>query len=246
MLKTRVLGFILLMFILIGLRSPLPVDAVRITSLKLISPGEGSCVISPIEISAQVQTQLQHLIRITLVDRSGTEISRQLLRVESDSELPQDFTTSLAFEIPREFTDGLLTIAIQDENSRLVALRSTPLKLQSDGENSITSQSSTSDWLTVTQPQPGERLQGGMVIVEGTLIAVIDRPVFFELITDSGGQIGSRQLAVQSAGVPITFNVILPYGHIYKERDVRLIMRQTDEVYGKNIVLDSVPIYLSP
>jgi len=246
MLKTRFLGFILLMFILIGLRSPLRAEAERIVTLNLISPGEGSRVISPIKIFAQVYIQPQNLIRITLVDRSGSIISRQLLRLEADSALPQDFTTSLAYEIPKEFTDGLLTIAIQDGNNRLVALRSTPLKLQSDGENSITPQSSTSDWLTIAQPQPGDRLQGGMVIVEGTVIPVIDRPVFFELITESSGQIGSRQLAIQSVGEPITFNTTLPYAHIYKGRDVRLIIRQTDEVYGENIILDSVPIYLAP
>lgn len=246
MLKSRFLGIILLIFILIGLRSPLRVDAERIPSINLICPGEGSRVVSPIEISAQVYIQPQHLIRITLVDRSGSIISRQLLQVEADSDYLQDFTSSLAFEIPREFTDGLLTIAIQDENNRLVALRSTPLKLHSDGENSIIPQSSTSDWLTLTQPQPGDRLWGGTVIVEGTVIPIIDRPAFFELITDSGGQIGSRQLAVQSVGEPITFNITLPYVHIYEERDVRLIIRQTDEVYGENIILDSVPIYLSP
>lgn len=201
---------------------------------------------SPIEISAQVQAQPQDLIRVELVERSGSVISRQLLTVKASRDVILSFKSSLAFEIPRETTDGLLTIAVQDSNNRLVALRSAVLKLLSDGENLINLQSSNSDWLTITKPQPGGKLQGGAIDVEGTVIPIIDRPVFFELITDSGGQIGWKQLAVENAGEIIEFNITVPYAYITQERDVRLIIRQTDIFYGENIILDSVPIYLSP
>jgi hypothetical protein len=246
MLKTRALGFILLFFVLVGLRSSLHAEAVRSDSLKLITPGEGSIVTSPIKISAQVQVRPQDLIRVKLVDRSGSIISRQLLPVNARGDMVLNFTSRLAFEIPRETADGLLTIAVQDNNNRLVALRSAALKLLSDGENLINLQSSSSDWLTITKPQPGEKLQGGAIDVEGTVIPIIDRPVVFELITDSGGQIGWKQLAVEDAGVPIEFNITVPYAYITQERDVRLVIRQTDTFYGENIILDSVPIYLSP
>jgi hypothetical protein len=246
MVKTRVLGFVLLFFLLIGLRSPLGAEAVRSDSLELITPVEGSIVTSPIEISAQVQAQPQDLIRVELVERSGSVISRQLFPVSARRNVNLNFTTSLPFEIPRETTDGLLTIAVQDSNNRLVALRSAVLKLQSDGENWINEQSSGFDWLTITKPKPGEKLQGGAIDVEGTVIPIIDRPVFFELITDSGGQIGWKQLAVENAGEIIEFNITVPYAYITQERNVRLVIRQTDTFYGENIILDSVPIYLSP
>jgi len=246
MLKTRALGLFLLVFVLIGLRSPLRVDAVRNESLKLISPGEGSSVTSPIKISARFQSQPQDLIRVKLVDRSGSVISRQLFSVNASGDAVQDFASSLAFEIPREIVDGLLTIAILDSDNRLVALRSATLKLQSVGENRINLQSSNSDWLTIVKPQPGERLQGGKVVVEGTVTPIVERPVSFELITDGGGQIGWKQLVVENVGEPIEFSITLTYAYIYQERDVRLVIRQTDSFYGENIILDSVPIYLSP
>lgn len=246
MVKTRALGFFLLFFVLVGLRSPLSAEAVRSDSLELITPGEGSIITSPIEISAQVQVQPQDLIRIKLVDRSGSVISRQLFHVNASGDAILNFTTSLAFEIPRETTDGLLMIAVQDSHNRLAALRSASLKLLSDGENRINVQSTNSDWLTITKPQPGEKLQGGAIDVEGIVIPIIDRPVFFELITDSGGQIGWKQMAVENAGDIIEFNITVPYAYITQERDVRLVIRQTDTFYGENIILDSVPIYLSP
>jgi hypothetical protein len=246
MVKRRALGFVLLFFLLFGLRSPLGAEAVRGDFLELINPGEGSIVTSPIEISAQVQAQPQDLIRVKLVDRSGSVISRQLFSVNASGDAILNFTTSLAFEIPRETTDGLLTIAVQDSNDRLVALRSVALILQSDGENLINLHSSRSDWLTIRKPQPGEKLQGGAIDVKGTVIPIIDRPVFFELITDSGGQIGWKQLAVENVGEIIEFNITVPYAYITQERDVRLVVWQTDTFYGENIILDSVPIYLSP
>jgi hypothetical protein len=246
MIKKRALGFVLLFFVLVGLRSPLHAEAVRSDSLKLITPGEGSIVTSPIKISAQVQAQPQDLIRVKLVDRSGSVISRQLFPVNASGDAVLNFTTSLAFEIPRETADGLLMIAVQDSNNRLVALRSAALKLQSDGENLINLQSSSSDWLTITKPQPGEKLQGGAIDVEGTIIPISKRPVFFELITDSGAQIGWKQLAVENTGDPIEFNITVPYAYITQERDVRLVIRQADTFYGENIILDSVPVYLLP
>jgi hypothetical protein len=246
MVKRRALGFFLLFCILIGLRSPLSAEAVRSDSLKLVTPGDGSIVTSPIEISAQVQAQPQDLIRVKLVDRSGSVLSRQLFSMNARGDTNLNFTTSLPFEIPRETTDGLLTIAVQDNNNRLVALRSVALILQSDGENLINEQSSGSEWLSITKPQPGEKLQGDAIDVEGTVIPIIDRPVFFELITDSGGQIGWKQLAVENTGEIIEFNITVPYAYITQERDVRLVIRQTDTFYGENIILDSVPIYLSP
>ena len=179
------------------------------------------------------------------MDRSNTTISRQLLRLDQNHGFP-NFSNELAFEINNESTEGMLTIAVLDEYNRPISLRSVLLTLQTDGEEIINTSSASLDWLTITQPQPGDTLEGGQVNVEGRVIPTTRRPIYFELITDSGGQIGSRQLAVQEVGEEIEFNIIVPYVYINSKRDVRLIIRQADSHYGENIILDSIPIFLLP
>lgn len=246
MSKLHRIGFFILLFCLLWLPKPQQGSASVAAPLTLLRPANGSMVTSPIQISAVVQCQPDSLIRITLLDRSKDIISRQLFRLDENDFTSTDFFRELNFEIYGEITEGLLTVAVLDINNRPITLRSALLTLQSNGENNIETQSQTKDWLTITQPQTGDILKGGKILVEGVVIPITERPIHFELITDSGGQIGSRQLAIQEVGKEIEFNIVVPYAYINSKRDVRLVILQTDSYYGENIILDSVPIFLQP
>jgi hypothetical protein len=239
-------AIMLVMLILAGLCPPLTSSAVTNPSIILNSPGDGSLVISPVLISAQIQAHQKDVIRVVLLDPDKTTIARKLLWVTASGDGLHDFSTELAFEIPNDTRNALLLIGIYDEDNRPVAVRTARLTLQSGGTEMIESPAEYSDWLIITQPQPGETISDGEVLVKGRVMPILERPIFIELVTAQGRQIGSRQIAVESVGEAFSFSIRVPYVDINERHDVRLVIRQTEGDYGENIILDSVPIYHSP
>jgi hypothetical protein len=244
-IKRHIVLFLLLL-LLLNFLSPKSGSASTMPAIILNSPGDDSLVASPIEVSAELRAQEDYLVRVSLTDRSGAVIARKLLRLASSGSMLSNFSADLPFEIPGDTSEGLLSISLLDANNRPVALRSASITLLSIGESRIEPPSQNTGWLTITQPQSGEDLSGGEVRVTGMVTPLVERPVFFELITDSGGQIGTRQLPVISAGEAFSFDVSIPYGFITETRDVRLVIRQSENKFGQTIILDSVPILLSP
>ena len=180
------------------------------------------------------------------MDQSRNIIARQLITLDEDAGSQKNFSTDLFFEIPINSSEALLSISLLDSNNRFTTLRSVSLILLSEGQTQIEGSKSETDWLTITQPQSGEVLSGGEVRVIGTVRPYVDEPIFIELVTDSGGQIGTRQLLVDQAGKTFSFDTLIPYQYINEIRDIRLIIRQSDPKFGETIILDSIPIFLTP
>mgnify|MGYP001206374413 CR=1 FL=1 len=246
MSKQRLAGLILILIVLVIFSAPFHGSASTEPSLLLESPVNGSQVTSPIPISAKINSEDYSLLRITLMNQSRNTLSRQLLSLDTDEGNLINFSTDLFFEIPGDSSEGLLSITLLDSNNRPAILRSASLFLLSEGQTQIEASKSETDWLTIIQPQPGEVLSGGEVRVVGTVRPYVEGPLFFELVTDSGGQIGTRQLSVDIAGRTFSFDIRIPYQYVNEMRDIRLIIRQKDSKFGETIILDSVPIFLTP
>jgi len=245
LLKQRSI-LILLLILSLSLVLPRASSAAPAPSMTILSPGEGSTVNSPLTVSAILKPGADGLIRITLMDKSGRTLSRQLLRIDAPEGEEINLDSQLLFEIPNPGLEGLLALATQDEFHRPLAERSVLVKLDDSGTVQLEPNSASGQWLDITSPKTNAALSGGQFTIQGTLTPVTDQPVYFELITDSGGQIGSAQLAVDQPGKTIAFEITLSYGFISTVRDVRLVIRQSMEDYAANVILDSLPLTLAP
>jgi hypothetical protein len=223
----------------IGTAQPAPV-------IILLEPGEGSKVISPMGITAQIYPGGDRLVRITLIDQQNNVLSRKLLRINSFEDTPLQFQTDLSFGIPKENSPALLTLAIQDEYHRPQSLRSVTLTLQSAGQAAIQPSISENDWLTITQPTRMQVISGGSFLVSGRISPLNNNPVVFELMTESGSIIGTSQLDVPTPRETFDFEINLSYDFITHKRDVRLIVRQWSSAFASNVNLDSLPVILLP
>ena len=238
--------FILAILLSLSLVLPRASFAAPAPSMAILSPGSGSVVISPIPVSALVQPGADGLIRVTLTDQANRTVSRQLIRVDSAGEEEISLESQLLFEIPYPGLEGLLTLSTQDEFHRPLAQRSVLLTLNDSGETEMQPNPVSGQWLDINSPAPGATLSGGSFTIEGSITPATSHSVRFELITDSGGQIGSAQLAVGEPGQTVPFTVTISYGFISTERDVRLVIRQTLPDYTANLLLDSIPLTLAP
>jgi hypothetical protein len=68
----------------------------------------------------------------------------------------------------------------------------------------------------------------------------------FDLMTESGGVVGTSQLDVQTPGEAFDFEVLLSYDFITEAHEVRLIIRQRLNEFSSDAILDSMPIVLLP
>lgn len=222
------------------------IEAQPVQPILILSPGDHSLVTAPILISAQVHAGDDGLVRVSLVDKQQNLLARQVLRINARDHHAVEFETELLFEIPAESTTAVLTVATQDHANRPVTVRSVPLTLQSGGEDRIELKFYTDPWLTVSQPEPGAMISNSPLIVVGTVTPINDYPVIFELVTERGSVIVTRQLGVESLGEEIDFEISLPYLPSLNIRDMRLVIRQTSGITGVSAILDSLPLTITP
>jgi hypothetical protein len=120
------------------------------------------------------------------------------------------------------------------------------VQLAAEGQSTVQAQMSNEPWLVIEEPKPLAALEGGQITVSGTIDPVNDNPIRFDLIKPSGAVIGSIQLLVTDPGKTITFTNTLPYAFINATTDIRLVIRQLSDDFATDVILDSVPIFLSP
>lgn len=247
-MSKKLRSFFILFLLLILNTPPVQVSNAReTTSLTILNPGEGSEVTSPIHLSAEIQPNPGGLIRVALVNREGQEISRKLLRMDTEKSISgATFTTDLPFEIPTDQAKALLTLSILDNAYQTTALRSVEVILRSEGSVTTINQTNPEPWLKIDNPQPSVFASGGVLVIEGSVTPKGESPVIFELITTEKRVVGSAQLAITTPNQRIPFEIPLKYTIQELQTDANLIIRQTDQIYGVLIALDIIPLTLSP
>lgn len=239
------LPIILILFL--GLTLPSQSAAQPAPLIQILSPGDGSQVTAPISLLAQVQPGRDGLCRVTLMTEPDKIISRQLIRTKSGERTPIALAISLPFEIQSPSAPALLTVATQDAFHRPLSLRSVQLLLaQTEKTISTTPANQDEPWLKITSPLPLTEISGGKFRVQGILTPLTATPVYFDLVTDSGGVIGTSQLPVTTPGQPLDFDLALSYDFIITPRDVRLVVRQSSDTFATTVILDSLLLTLSP
>ena len=224
----------------------LSASAQPVQLITMLAPGENSVVISPIEVSARVVPGEDDLIRVTLVDEDHTLLARQLLSLDASGEQAIEFSIQLAFEIPVDTHQAILTVATQDREHRPLALRSVTLTLAGSGTAAIQPAVRVEPWLTLTQPEPGEVIRSSPMIIAGMLVPVNNTPVIFELVNERGGSLVSKQLAVETPGKAVDFEISLVYPPDDEAQNLRLVVRQSAGWPGVDVILDSLLITITP
>lgn len=193
-----------------------------------------------------VQPGADGLVRVTLVDKQGDLLSRQVISLDTSLQDTVEFKTQLAFEIPRESDSAILSVTTLDQAQRPIAVRTAALTLQSAGDTKIEPAGLTGPWLHIDQPEPGVVINTSPLVVKGQVMPINDYPVIFSLVTERGGAVGGRQLAVETPREPVDFEILLPFTPSSTVRDMRLIIRQASNVNGVYAILDSLLITIEP
>ncbi len=199
-----------------------------LSNLRILSPGAGSRLISPIQTDLSVMLGVDSTIQIELLNANGELLVKKLIRyAEANTEQRILIHPVLDFEIGSEEEEGRLVVKTYDTFNRLISMSSCELTLLSAGENDIRAANVPYEPFLITEPVSGSTIQGGVVTVSGYVRLVSHSFILFELVDEKGIGLANRYLMVKGepGGSPVVFTTTLPY-KVYQATAVRLIVRQ--------------------
>ena len=217
--------------------------------LQIKKPGEDSFVVSPINIEAMINPGDDGLLRVDLIGENGRIIAHQEL--DYNYAIGNRFWTSpkLYYTIDSVAELGRLELSVYDAYSRIIALSTVDLFLQSMGRYEINDAVNLHEPFVIRYPYNNLVVDGGIVYVNGLARPFNDNPIIFELIDESRTVIGSwEQIIPQPEGdlSHTPFTVQIPY-IVNVTTPVRLTIRQeSDSTIPGNLAITSMQLILEP
>lgn len=209
-------------------RPEIPQAAIRIQR-----PAPLSRVTSPVQVRAVLAPGAGGMFRIELIGEDGRLLSRQLLKYSGEK---VNASVDLEFEIPGVAETGRIQIYTLDEYDRMIAMSSSNIILMSVGKDDYNTASDLRERILILQPTTEDLILGGSLTIFGKAWPNIDsEPLLVELITESGGVIGQRLVAVnpESGEDYGIFTTEIPY-QVSEPTKVRLtVYEDIDRIPGK-------------
>jgi len=200
-----------------------------LSNLRILSPGGGSRLTSPIQTDLSVMLGIENTIQIELLNSRGDLLVKKVIRYQGvNSEQRILIHPVMDFEIDAEEESGRLVVKTYDLLNRLISMSFCELTLLSGGKSEITAADVPYEPFLITEPASGSVIQGGVVTVSGYARPVSGSAILFELVDEKGIGLANRQLTVKQepGGSPVIFSTTLPY-QVYTATPVRLIIRQS-------------------
>jgi len=217
--------------------------------LQIKKPGKDSFVVSPINMEVMINPGDDGLLRIDLLGEDGRIIAHEEL--DYSYAIGNRFWTSpkLSYSIDSVAELGRLELSVYDEHSRIIALSTVDLYLQSLGRYDIKDAVSLKEPFVIRYPYHKAEIEDGIVYVNGLAQPINDNPLIFELVDENRTVIGTWELNIsqpQSGQSHTPFSVQVPY-IINATTPVRLTIRQeSDSKIPGNVAINSVEILLQP
>jgi hypothetical protein len=164
--------------------------------VQIFKPGELSRVTSPIHITSYLKPGPKGLVTIELHGEDGRLLVRQSKVFTTNPNAWANMTVDLNFEISAAAEVGRLTISVEDDKGRMMALNSVNLILLSMGESDINPSNATQEAIIIEQPKLLSLVQGGILTVTGKARSDSGLPLHVELLDDKGGVVGMRLAAL--------------------------------------------------
>lgn len=226
------------------------------TPFQVISPQDGSRLISPIPVELLIDSTSGQVLRVELHGQDGRLRARQLLRTASLPPGVSVYPSSIDYEIPSTEEPARLVFHLVDEYGRPVAIESIDVTLSSQGSVDVIRSTKPQPAIVFLQPQaagaiseknPDTGTPGSNLPVSGISRLDVNKPIKLQLITQDGRIIGQRVTGITepfSSGYG-SFATQIPY-QVSEPTPVRLIAFQDGDPFSEISFLSSILITLQP
>ena len=237
MMLIIILGLVL-SILLSGASLPQPPMPIPDASISILTPSDGSTVITPLHLKAALICQPDATLRIELVGHDQTLLYRKLIRPACQAGETILLNESIFFDANLKARPARISIQLEDANQVHLAVASSALTLALMGENLISATDHQADFI-ITSPANQGYITGGEFQLSGWMRPSGTTPIILELISESGELLASRQLSIPEsyAGDYFYIEASIPY-QVDRIRDVFLIVRQMGERLPGDITLE--------
>ncbi|MBN2385551.1 MAG: hypothetical protein JXB85_00920 [Anaerolineales bacterium] len=226
--------------------TPYPTPATSPGVIQITSPGPLSKITSPLMVRGYVVPGANNRVRIELFGEDGRLLVRQVTGVYTSATWGY-LSEDLRFEIGAVSELGRLTISVEDQYGRVMALNSVHVLLLSQGETLTYPAGNTDERCIVAWPRPEGQVSGGLLLVDAECRPFSSQNLVIELVDRSGGVLTTRLVALEP--IPgddyLAFTVDLPY-RVDSPQWVRLVIRQSDNRIPGMMYLYSHEIVIYP
>jgi len=223
-----------------------PPTPIPTASIAIFTPSTGSMVMSPIKLEAKISCDPGEILRIELTDKQERLLFRKLIVPDCQLTIPFELKELIYFDAPTGNTKTRLAISLIDPEDVTRAIASSELMLSQDNSSITKAKDNQSNFIIIS-PVENTLLSHGKFPVKGWIRPLEQTPVIFELFSDTGGLISSRQISIpkDSAGEYFFFDINIPFA-VPRIRNAILIIRQMGSTIPGNIALESFTFQVSP
>jgi len=214
-------------------------------SIQILSPGPGSRVLSPIQISGEADPTFEQTLVVTVLLADGTELTTVPVQIMADIGQRGPFSAEIPFTFSGETQGFIQVYATSARDGGVTHLSSVGVTFADSGSENIIPVEAGPEQIFISQPQQGETITGGVAHVEGFALAGFEQTLIVDALDQEGNVIGSQPLIVQAPdlGQPGPFTADVPYT-LTTAGAGRIVVRDPSPAFGGDVHLSSVEIDL--
>lgn len=220
----------------------LPEEAIFIQS-----PGPGSQVTSPLQVSGMADPTFEQNLVLRLVTVDGLELALTPTTIQADVGQRGPFSAEIPFSVTEPVNAFLQVYAASARDGGITHLASSGLLLLPSGEAQIETVEPHDERIAIFQPALGDTLSGTSVHVEGFALASFEQNLVIEILDADGNVLAQQPVTVQAPdlGLPGPFSADIPVSGL-PAGPGRVVVRDPSPAFEGDVHLISVEVQIAP
>jgi hypothetical protein len=211
------------------------------------SPGSGSRVINPIQLSGEADSTFEQNLVIRVLLDDGTEILETFTTIQSELGQRGPFEAELDIPLEEERNIFIQVFSTSARDGGITHLSSVGVMFSPTGPEDIVVRMPEPERIAIFTPGIGDTISGGVAVVEGYGLASFEQTLVVEVYNEDGDLIGQTPVMVDAPdlGFPGPFRAEVSY-ELDTPGPGRVVVRDTSPAHGDNVHLSSVEVQLEP
>jgi len=216
-------------------------------AILILEPGPGSRILSPLHVAGWADPAFEQTLLIRVLQTDGSQLMEEPVQIESGPGQRGPFAADLPFSVTEPENVLIQVLDLSARDGGIVHLASVSVILQAEGDEVLVQGAAADEQLQILNPEPGETIQGGLVLVEGYGLASFENTLVVEVYDAEGVMAGSApcMTAAQEPGETGYFSVEVEY-NVSQEGPGRISVVDTLPVFDGIGHVASVPVSLAP
>jgi hypothetical protein len=216
--------------------------------IRILVPGSGSTVSSPIPLEALISSNSGALLRIELTGEKDRLLSRIVKQLDQEPWSQASVSMDVLFQTGTGAENGRLIVGLDDRFGRSIEINSVIITLSDQEKENLLPSTGCPQKLSILSPSDGQTVSGPSMHVDGLVDKDIAGEIKLQLIAENGKVLGQRLTSgrgeFDSEGYT-SFSGKVPFS-VTTDTPARLIVYVDSQTGSQKYYLTSVEVVLEP